>query len=153
MTAEPFLRTTALSVSTRLFCPLLMGFLVFLLAGCAPWRDSFLEEGKGTLTQTMVREKLGKPHKVKDPILTDETTWMYRFTLTESELDPLGIKTFGKQAGGLFGNKPPGGDEKIYCYTYTLTFDKEEILRHWEREECQLPKPPDPFQEGLTPLN
>ena len=153
MTTEPFWKNAVPNLRTKRFRALFSGFLVFLLVGCAPWRDSFLDEGKGTLTQTMVREKLGKPHKVKDPILSEETTWIYRFTLTESELDPWGIKTFGKQAGSLFGNKPPGTDEKIYCYTYILTFDKEEILRHWEREECQLPKPPDPFQGGISPLN
>jgi hypothetical protein len=33
---------------------------------------------------------------------------------------------------------------------YILTFDKDGFLRHWEREICQIPKLPDPFQKGLT---
>lgn len=118
--------------------------------GCVPWQDSFLDGGTGSLTQTQVREKLGKPHLVKEPLLSDETTWTYRYALLESELDPWGIKTFGKEAGSVFGDKEGGFREKVYCYSYVLTFDKEGVLRRWVRETCQLPQPPDPFSQGLS---
>ncbi|HBP86293.1 MAG: hypothetical protein KC592_10215 [Nitrospira sp.] len=117
---------------------------------CAPWRDKYFDNGMGVLTQSDVREKLGKPHMVNDPFLSDLTTWTYRFALSESELDPSGMKTLGKQAGGLMGGANGGSREKVFCYMYTLTFDKDGILRHWEREICQIPKPPDPFQTGLS---
>ena len=127
--------------------------LMALAVGCSHWRDAYFDGGVGTLTQDDVREKLGKPHVVKDPLLSDETTWTYRFALTESDLDPSGIKTFGKQAGSLLGKASGGPREKVYCYLYVLTFDKEGILRHWEREECPLPKAPDPFQRSLSSMN
>jgi len=128
--------------------------MVFLLClavvGCAHWRDRYFDDGMGVLTQSDVKGKLGKPHMVKDPFLSDLTTWTYRFALSESELDPSGVKSFGKQAGGLMGGANGGSREKVYCYMYILTFDKERILRHWKREICQIPKQPDPFQKVLS---
>lgn len=120
------------------------------LVACAPWRDSYFDNGVGVLTQSDVKGKLGKPHMVKDPLLSDETTWTYRYAISESELDPSGVKSFGKQAGGLMGGDKGGVREKVYCYMYILTFDKMGVLRHWDREICQIPKPPDPFQQGLS---
>jgi len=130
----------------------LCGVLTVLVMSCAPWRDSYFDGGIGALTQNDVREKLGKPHMVKDPILSDETTWIYRFALTESDLDPYGIKTFGKQASSLFKSQSDGPREKVYCFHYVLIFDKDGVLRQWEREECQLPKAPDPFERRLSSM-
>jgi hypothetical protein len=127
---------------------LVMG-LCWLLMSCAPWRDSYLDSGVGVLTQPDVKEKLGKPHIVDDPLLSDETTWMYRFTLSARDLDPWGVETFGKEAGSVF-NGPEGAlREKVYCYVYALKFDKEAVLRQWNRELCQVPKPLDPFLQGF----
>jgi len=130
--------------------PWVVLMLCLAVVACAPWRDRYFDDGMGVLTQSDVRGKLGKPHMVKDPFLSDLTTWTYRYALSESELDPSGVKSFGKQAGGLMGGANGGSREKVYCYMYILTFDKEGILRHWEREVCQIPKPPDPFQNGLS---
>jgi hypothetical protein len=131
-----------------------MTSVVFMLCiavvACAPWRDSYFDDGVGVLTQSDIKGKLGRPHMVKDPWLSHETTWSYRYAISESELDPSGVKSFGKQAGGLMGGPESGPREKVYCYMYILTFDKEGILRHWEREICQIPKPPDPFQQSLS---
>jgi len=124
--------------------------LCSLLMSCAPWRDSYFDSGIDELTQAEVREKLGKPHRVDDPLLSDETTWMYRFTLTKGDLDPWGIKTFGKEAGSVFSGPEGLLGEKIYCYVYVLTFDKEGVLRKWNRELCQVPAPPNPFEQGLS---
>lgn len=131
-----------------------MTSLIYLLciavAACAPWRDNYFDDGVGVLTQSDVKGKLGKPHMVKDPWLSNETTWTYRYAISESELDPSGVKSFGKQAGDLMGGPKVGAREKVYCFMYVLTFDKAGILRHWEREICQIPKPPDPFQKSLS---
>ena len=135
-------------VNHVVLCLVLM--LCLALAACSHWRDSYFDDGIGELTQADVKGKLGKPHMVKDPFLSDETTWTYRYAISESELDPSGVKSFGKQAGNLMGGAKGGSREKVYCYMYILTFDKEGILRHWEREVCQIPKPPDPFQNGLS---
>jgi len=124
--------------------------LCWLLLSCAPWRDSYFDSGVGELTQPEVREKLGKPHIVDDPLLSDETTWMYRFTLSESDLDPWGFETFGKEAGSVLGGKEGVLREKIYCYVYALKFDKEAVLLEWNRELCQVPTPPNPFEQRLS---
>ncbi len=130
------------------YCPfLLIVGLCALLMSCAPWRDSYFDSGIDELTQSEVREKLGKPHRVDDPLLSDETTWMYRFTLSEGDLDPWGLETFGKDAGSVFSGPEAVLREKIYCYVYALTFDKDAVLRKWNRELCQVPTPPNPFEQ------
>lgn len=129
---------------------LLLIWLSIFLVSCSPWRDRYFDHGIGELTQPDVREKLGKPHIVDDPLLSDETTWIYRYVLTEGDLDPWGIKTFGKEAGSVLSGPEAVLREKIYCYVYALTFDKEEILRRWKRDLCQVPSPPNPFEQGLS---
>ena len=129
---------------------LLVLSLSCLLLSCAPWRDRYFDNGIGELTQVDVKGKLGKPHIVDDPLLSDETTWKYRYILTEGDLDPWGVKTFGKEAGSVFSGPEGALREKVYCYVYALTFDKEAVLRKWERELCQVPTPPNPFEEGLS---
>ncbi|MCA9497615.1 MAG: hypothetical protein KC588_00330 [Nitrospira sp.] len=130
--------------------PCVVFMLCLALVACSHWRDSYFDNGVGVLTQSDVKGKLGKPHMVKDPLLSDKTTWTYRFAMSESELDPSGVKALGKQAGSLMGGAQGGPREKVFCFMYILTFDKEGILRHWEREICPIPQPPDPFQRGLS---
>lgn len=120
-----------------------------LMVSCAPWRDTYFDDGIGVLTQPEVKDKLGKPHVVDDPLLSKETTWKYRYILTESDLDPWGITTFGKEAGSVLSGPEGVLREKVYCYVYALTFDKESILRKWNREKCQVPSTPNPFEQGL----
>jgi len=124
--------------------------LCWLLMSCAPWRDTYFDDGIGVLTQLEVKDKLGKPHIVDDPLLSDATTWKYRYTLSEGDLDPWGFKTFGKEAGSIFSGPEDALREKVYCYVYALTFDKESVLRKWNREPCQVPAPPNPFEQGLS---
>ncbi len=124
--------------------------LSVLMMSCSPWRDAYFDDGIGELTQPDVQTKLGKPHVVDDPLLSDETTWMYRYILTEGDLDPWGIKTFGKEAGNVFSGPEGVLREKVYCYMYALTFDKETVLRQWKRELCKVPAPPNPFEQGLS---
>lgn len=129
---------------------LLTVVLSALMMSCSPWRDTYFDGGIDELTQPDVRDKLGKPHIVDDPLLSDETTWMYRYILTEGDLDPWGIATFGKEAGSALGGKEGVLREKVYCYVYALTFDKEDVLRRWKRELCKVPAPPNPFEQGLS---
>ena len=134
----------------NLRCVLLVLCLSCLMVNCAPWRDRYFDNGIGALTQKDVKGKLGKPHIVEAPLLSDETTWKYRYILTEGDLDPWGVKTFGKEAGSVFSGPEGALREKVYCYVYALTFDKETVLRKWDRELCQVPAPPNPFEEGLS---
>ena len=138
------------TVVVKNFHLLLVLGLCWLLMSCVPWRDSYFDSGVGELTQSEVREKLGKPHRIDDPLLSDETTWMYRFTLSEADLDPWGIETFGKQAGSALSGPEGALRDKIYCYVYALKFDKEAVLRGWGRELCQVPAPPNPFEQRLA---
>ncbi len=126
-----------------------LGLSLFMVS-CEPWRDSYLDKGIGVLTQPEVREKLGKPHAIEDPLLSDETTWRYRYVLTEGDLDPWGIKTFGKEAGSVLSGPEGTLREKVYCYVHVLVFDKEKVLREWERELCQVPTRPNPFEQTLS---
>ncbi|MDT3778380.1 hypothetical protein PJI16_12500 [Nitrospira sp. MA-1] len=136
--------------NVNLFIPGLVLMLCLGLVACSHWRDSYFDDGVGELTQADIQAKLGKPHMVKDPLLSDKTTWTYRFAMSESELDPSGVKALGKQAGSLMGGAQGGPREKVFCFMYILTFDKEGILRQWERDVCPIPQPPDPFQSGLS---
>ncbi len=129
---------------------LLAVVLSALMMSCSPWRDAYFDDGINELTQPDVRDKLGKPHIVDDPLLSDETTWMYRYILSEGDLDPWGIATFGKEAGSVLGGKEGVLSEKVYCYVYALTFDKDDVLRRWKRELCKVPAAPNPFEQGLS---
>ncbi len=136
---------------------LLKSSFLFLVAGlsclmmsCSPWRDTYFDDGIGVLTQPEIKGKLGKPHIVDDPLLSDETVWKYRQVLSESELDPWGLTSFGKEAGNVLGGPEGLLREKVYCYVYALTFDKESVLRQWNRELCQVPAAPNPFEQGLS---
>ncbi|RMH31822.1 MAG: hypothetical protein D6690_15250 [Nitrospirae bacterium] len=119
--------------------------LVAISVSCTHWREAYFDEGIDHLTQMDIRKKLGKPHIVKQSLLEPETTWIYRYTLTESELDPLGMKSvskgvseMGNAAASLIGKGGQNGTsrEAVYCFKYLLTFDEEQVLRAWKREPC-----------------
>jgi hypothetical protein len=129
-----------------------MGLLILigLQIGCSHWRDDFFDDGVDEITQEDVRKKLGKPHIVKDPFLSEETTWTYRYGVSESEMNPLGVKTLGQginvladTAASLIGKGGGGGQqrERVLCVRYVLTFDESQILREWTREPCQTHRP------------
>ncbi len=120
------------------------------MASCSPWRDSYFDGGMDELTQKDVRAKLGKPHIVEAPLLSDVTTWKYRYVLSEGDLDPVGIKTLGKEAGSVLGGPEGALREKVYCYVYELRFDQAAVLRQWDRQLCQVPSVPNPFEQGLS---
>lgn len=132
---------------------LLAVFLLYFFGthvGCSHWRDSYFDDGVGVVTQEDVRKKLGKPHIVKDPFLSEETTWIYRYGVSESELDPIGVRTIGQgvnalseAAASLIGKGGKGGGEqreRVLCIRYVLTFDDKKVLRDWKREPCQPPR-------------
>ncbi len=73
------------------------------LAGCGFARSHYLQNGLGKVTEREVRQELGEP----DEIVTKDggqTVWMYEDCL------------------------PPRG-----CDIWYLTFDRDRILRAWER--------------------
>jgi len=129
---------------------IIFGFLLFLIAfpmGCNHWRDEYFDDGVGEVTQEDVRKKLGKPHIVKDPFLSEETTWIYRYGVSETELDPIGVKSLGQGVNllgetaaslvGKGGGEKRGKRERVLCIRYVLIFDESKVLREWKREPCQ----------------
>ena len=60
------------------------------------------------------------------------------------------LKHLDKKREAYWVGKKGLSKEKIYCYVYTLTFDKNAVLRHWERELCQVPTPPNIFEQELS---
>ena len=139
--------------SHRRVCSLrffILGVLLLLVAfqmGCSHWRDDYFDDGVGEVTQDDVRKKLGKPHIVKDPFLSEETTWIYRYGVSETELDPIGVKSIGQGVNllgetaasivGKGGGDQGGKRERVLCIRYVLTFDGSKVLRDWKREPCQ----------------
>jgi hypothetical protein len=139
----------------RVVGPRVLQFLAYVIIliimgvqiGCSHWRDDYFDDGVGVVTQEDVRKKLGKPHIVKDPFLSEETTWIYRYGVSESELDPMGVKTLGQgvnvladTAASLIGKGGGGGEdqrERVLCIRYVLIFDGSKVLREWKREPCQ----------------
>jgi len=119
--------------------------LCLVLGACSYWRDAYLNDGVGEVTEDEVREKWGNPHIMKASLLDDETTWSYRFVLTEGEMDPMGLSSIGKdvsaignQAASIIGKGPKGGPapERVKCFRYNLIFNQEKILKTWNREPC-----------------
>ena len=139
----------------RISTVVLLLMLGFWLTACNHWRDDYFDDGVGEVTQQDVRIKLGKPHIVKDPFLSEETTWIYRYGLSESELDPMGVKTLGHGVNvlgesaaailGKGGEEGSGSRERVLCVRYVLTFDESKVLRDWKREPCQPRKPVNSF--------
>jgi hypothetical protein len=122
---------------------IIVGICLALVA-CSPWQDSYLKEATDTATQTAVRKRLGPPHEVDQRLLDEETTWVYRYAMTQSELHPGRPSTMLKgatdasaeAAAMIKGGGPTTSAEKLTCIRYVLTFDKTHVLRKWKREEC-----------------
>ncbi|UCE64206.1 MAG: hypothetical protein JSU59_03430 [Nitrospirota bacterium] len=124
--------------------------LIGMPIGCSHWRDDFFDDGVDEITQEDVRKKLGKPHIVKDPFLSEETTWIYRYGVSESEMNPVGVKTLGQginvlaaTAASLIGkgSGETNQRERVLCVRYVLVFDESKVLRQWTREPCQTRRP------------
>ena len=115
-----------------------------LLVACTHWRESYLKGAVEEATQEDVMTKLGEPWRKKESLLNGESTWIYRYTLTKSELDPMGVNTLGKgvtQAANTAASLIGQGDtnikvDKPKCFHYVLTFAPSKILKQWVREPC-----------------
>ena len=125
-------------------CILILLVFFITLHGCSHWRESYLKGAVEEATEEQVEAKLGKPWRTKTSLLNGETTWIYRYSLTSGDLDPMGINTVGRSvsaaantAASLIGR----GDDKLVkdkpeCYHYILTFHESKVLKSWVREPC-----------------
>ena len=114
------------------------------LTACNHWRESYLKKAVEEATQDNIIAKLGEPWRKKYSLLNGESTWIYRFTLTKSELDPMGMNNIGKgiseaanSAASMIGKGNQGlPKDKPECFHYVLTFNPSKILKNWIRESC-----------------
>ena len=135
-------------LSARVLWPIVL-CLLLSLAACSSGRESYLKGALEEATQEEVVEKLGEPWKKKTSLLRGQSTWIYRYALTQDELDPMGVDQLGRSVfkategvtammglGGGSGN-PLDPGTRPYCYHYILTFDDTtKILQRWMREAC-----------------
>ena len=135
-------------VSARTLWPLAV-LLILSLAACSSGRESYLKGALENATQEEVVERLGEPWKKKTSVLRGQSTWIYRYALTQDELDPMGVNKLGRGVFeatqgvtammGLGGgsNNPLNPSTRPRCYHYILTFDDAtKILQRWTREAC-----------------
>ncbi len=114
------------------------------LGACSHWRESYLKGAVEEATQEDILAKLGEPWRKKESLLNGDSVWIYRYTLTKSELDPMGVNTLGKgvtQAANAAASLVGGGGsnlgvDKPECFHYILTFDQSKVLQNWIRESC-----------------
>jgi len=134
----------SLTGSLTLPCLLVILFLSWIVYGCSHWRESFLNGAVEEATEEQVEAKLGKPWKTKTSLLNGETTWIYRYTLTSGDLDPMGLNTVGRgvsAAANTAASMIGKGDDKLIkdkpeCFHYILTFSESKVLKSWVREPC-----------------
>ena len=118
--------------------------VIVSLTACSHWRESYLKEAVEEATQDDIVAKLGEPWRKKNSLLNRESTWIYRYTLTKSELDPMGINTLGKSvtnaantAASMIGRANENlTSDKPQCFHYVLTFNPSKVLKNWARESC-----------------
>ena len=135
-------------LSARVLWPLAV-LLVMSLAACSSGRESYLKDALRKATQQEVVEQFGEPWKKKTSILRGQSTWVYRYALTQDDLDPMGVDKLGRSVFkategvtammGLGGgsNNPLNPGLRPRCYHYILTFDDAtKILQRWLREAC-----------------
>ncbi|MEC4672640.1 MAG: hypothetical protein VST68_00495 [Nitrospirota bacterium] len=115
-----------------------------LFTGCSHWRESYLNGSVEAATQEQIETKLGKPWRLKTSLLNGEATWIYRYTLTSGELDPMGVNTVGRgvsavanSAASIIGRGNSNlAVDKPRCFHYLLTFHESTVLKSWVREPC-----------------
>lgn len=135
-------------IPTRLAWPVVL-VLLLVLPACSSWRDSYLNGALQNASPAEVAEKLGEPWKKKTSLLKGQSIWIYRYALTRSELDPMGLNTLGESmfqatqsVGSMVGlgggaSSPLQPKSKPHCFHYVLTFNqKTNILQRWVREAC-----------------
>lgn len=98
---------------------LVMAVLLCLALGaCIPWQWEYLIDAADRATQDEVRKRMGSPW-LTEHMPDGDTVWTYRYEVRHSLVG---------RRGDMVGGSP--------CMEYVLTFDAQEILRHWVRRPC-----------------
>ena len=143
-----FRHTRSLAMLTGVIWTVVL-FLVLSLPACSSSREAYLKDALKKATQEEIVEQLGEPWKKKTSLLRGQARWIYRYALTQDELDPMGVDKLGRSVfsatesvgamiglGGNSGN-PLNPGIRPRCFHYILTFDEAtKILQRWVREAC-----------------
>ena len=97
-------------VMAALFC--------LALVACLPSQWEYLIDAADRATQDEVRKRMGSPSLTMQ-MPDGESVWTYRYEVRSSLVG---------RRGDMVGGSP--------CMEYVLTFDAQEILRHWVRRPC-----------------
>jgi hypothetical protein len=87
------------------------------LLACSDANGVYFQHRVNETTAERVAKRYGSPHKLEQP--------------------PEGgmIWTYFERGSGTVSYA--GVARSSYCHKYILTFDREEVLRNWQHEECQ----------------
>jgi len=101
----------------------LLGLLVtaivsLVLNSCIPSQWEYLINANDRATQGEVRRQMGAPNLMKS-LRENESIWTYRHEVSSS---------FVGRRGDMVGGQR--------CIEYVLTFDAQQVLRHWVRQPC-----------------
>lgn len=96
------------------------GWVAVMMIGsvaCSEFETGYFQGRVDEATERAVVNRYGPPHKVEQRE-GDQTVWTYfdRGSATSSYV---------------------GTVRSSYCRAYVLTFDRQEILRGWEQQECR----------------
>jgi hypothetical protein len=109
--------------------------LVLILMSCASPQARLLRVATNHETQAVVAEHLGQPDEVW-PLADGEMLWSYR---ADQRLWAYWHK--GRVSGSTGGITVEGPGLTVLpsgrCTEYVLRFDREQILRAWNRQPCQ----------------
>lgn len=100
--------------------PASVGWIAVVLMGavaCAEFETGYFQGRVNKATEQMVVKRYGPPHKVEQRE-GHQTVWTY--------FDR------GSATSGYVGTA-----RSSFCLAYVLTFDREEILRGWQQQECR----------------
>jgi hypothetical protein len=95
------------------------GIIVALIGSvaCAEFETGYFQSRVNEATEQIVLKRYGPPHKVEQRE-GHQTVWTY----------------FDR--GSAISNYA-GTTRSSFCRAYVLTFDRQEILRDWQQQECR----------------
>lgn len=100
--------------------PASVGWIAVVMMGsvaCAEFETGYFQSRVNEATEQIVVKRYGLPHKIEQRE-GHQTIWTY--------FDR------GSATSGYVGTA-----RSSFCLAYVLTFDRQEILRSWQQQECR----------------
>ncbi len=104
-------------------------FVLGVAFGCGEFETAYFRERVNQVTQEVVAQRYGSPHKL------------------EKQPEGSSVWTYYVRGSGTIGYG--GYARAAHCRAYVLTFDSQDVLRDWREENCGM-KPAvitDPFSD------